>query len=83
MIAVGAPGSRCSGAMKKANVSENIPGPINMAIPRSDAIAPCSSPCSEGDTRRVISDCVVECLMRSISSFLLESFSMYVSLRAM
>src|SRR5882724_5736546 len=56
----GAAGSRCSGSMKKANVSENSPGPISMAMPRSDAMAPCNSPCSEAETRRVISDCDVD-----------------------
>ena len=56
----GAPGKWCCGAMKYAKVSENNPGPISMPTPRSDARAPCSSPCSKGDTCSVISDCDVE-----------------------
>src|SRR3989441_1512890 len=53
----GAPGRDLPGAMKRANVPENIPGPITMAMPRSEPSAPCSSPCSEGETRSVMSDC--------------------------
>src|SRR5207244_12043765 len=53
----GAPGRDLPGAMKRANVPENIPGPITMAMPRSEPSAPCSSPCSEGETRCVMSDC--------------------------
>src|SRR5215469_11313653 len=53
----GAPGKCRPGVRNKANVPENIPGPKIIARPRSELRAPCNSPCSDGDTRRVIMDC--------------------------
>jgi hypothetical protein len=43
--------------MKLAKVCVNSPGPKSPAIAVMLAIAPCSRPCSEGETRRVINAC--------------------------
>ncbi len=43
--------------MNAAKTRENSPGPTSMAMLRTDPSAPCSSPCSEAETRCVIIDC--------------------------
>ena len=43
--------------MNVAKVTAKMPGPTSMAMLRTDPSAPCSSPCSDGETRWVIIDC--------------------------
>src|ERR1700739_640092 len=52
----GAPGKKRPGARKYAKVPENMDGPKIMARPRNEPRGPCSAPCSDGETRRVMMD---------------------------
>ena len=47
----GAPGSQ---PISQANIAVKIAGPISPAMLRDELLAPCSRPCSDSPTRRVI-----------------------------